>query len=444
MYFLYSLLFAVGLLLYVPILAWASLGRGKRVGDLRQRLGLIEPLRTRRPVIWIHCVSVGETQAAQPLIRALREEYPDHEIAVSTVTATGQDTARALFAGQVSRIFYFPLDLPFAVRRALRAIAPHIVLIMETELWPRFLRECHFMGVPTALVNGRLSARSFARYQLVRWFFRRVVGNLSRAVMQTEADAQRIEALGLAAERVCVAGNIKFDVEPGTNIAQTARELAARFSLRDDLLIVAASTHRPEEGIVIEAFKRARRRYNARRPRLLIAPRHPERFEEVADMLARSGLAWTRRTRPPSAEDGRADAILLDTIGELRAVYELASLVFVGGSIAPAGGHNVLEPAAVGCPIIIGAHAFNFERIVGEFVAAKALVQLPETDIERAMDRLADEFASLLADEERRRSMGERARAMVERNRGAAARTLQALAPLLATRGDLRTSVARK
>lgn len=444
MYLLYSLLFAAGLLLYVPTLAWASLSRGKRIGDLRQRLGLIEPLETGQPVIWIHCVSVGETQAAQPLVRALRERYPDHAIVISTVTATGQDTARALFAEHALRIFYFPLDLPFAVRRALRAIEPQVVIIMETELWPRFLRECDSMGVPTALVNGRLSARSFARYRRVRWFFRRVVGNLSLAVMQTEADAQRIAALGLAAERIRVVGNIKFDLEPRADVAQTARKLDARFSLRDARLIVAASTHRPEERIVIEAFKQVRQRCATRRPKLLIAPRHPERFEEVADLLARSGLAWTRRTRPQSAEDARAEVVLLDTIGELRAVYELASVVFVGGSIAPAGGHNVLEPAAVGCPIVTGAHTFNFERIVRELVAAEALVQLSESDVERAADRLADVFASLLADEERRRSIGERARTVVERNRGAAARTLQALAPLLASRNDLRMSAVGK
>lgn len=435
MFFLYSILLTIGVVALLPRFAYDALRHGKYVSGLGERLGQLPPLQTEgRPVVWLHCVSVGEAQAARPIARALLEKYPTHALVVSTVTATGQSIAREVFREDASIVFYFPFDWAWTVRRALRHIKPSAVLIMETELWPRFLRECRRQQIPVAIVNGRLSERSFRRYRIIRRFISRVVNFLALALMQTKADARRLCALGMKPAQVLVSGNVKFDV--GVNEVENAltEELRERFQLDDERqLVVAASTHAPEERIMIEAFKRLRAASPSSQPRLLIAPRHPERFAEVPPLLDSSGFKWTRRSSAASALDPACDIILLDTIGELRAVYPLAALVFVGGSIAPIGGHNVLEPAAAGVCIITGAHTENFAAITRAFLDAQALVQLPflpETQIETA---LAQACAELLTNDARRRSLGENARVALERNRGATERTINMLAPLLGT-----------
>jgi 3-deoxy-D-manno-octulosonic-acid transferase len=373
---------------------------------------------------------VGETQAARPLASALLKEFPSHALVVSTITLTGQRMARAVFGQDAAAIFYFPFDWAWSVRRALRAVKPSAVLIMETELWPNFLRESRRLGIPVALVNGRISEGSFRRYKLLGRFIARIVCDLSLALMQSEADGSRIRALGLAPERVKVSGNVKFDAGVGPGEEELSRELAARFHfVKERPLIVAASTHAPEERVLLESFKRLRANHGA--VRLLIAPRHPERFSETASLLDSSGWTWSRRSGPPSELDASCDVILLDTIGELRAVYSLASLVFVGGSIARTGGHNVLEPANAGACVVMGAHTFNFTAIMNTFLEAAALLQLPDLPEEEAPTHLARVFEELLADDGRRRVTGERARAVVEGNRGATERTVGLLKPLL-------------
>jgi 3-deoxy-D-manno-octulosonic-acid transferase len=390
-------------------------------------------------VVWLHCVSVGETQAARPLAQAVLDNFPNHALVVSTTTLTGQRVARVAFDSTALRVFYFPFDWAWSVRRALRAINPSAVLVMETELWPRFLRECRARRVPVALVNGRISEKSFRRYLRIRPFIRRVVGDLSLAIMQTDADAARIRALGLAPERVRVAGNIKFDAgdEPGAE--PLTRQLRRRFDFDGERpLVVAASTHAPEERIIIEAFKRVKKSLRNDGARLLIAPRHPERFPEVASLLDASGLRWARRSAPDKGDDARSDVVLLDTIGELRAVYPLAEIVFVGGSIARKGGHNVLEPAASARCIVTGAHTFNFTSIVHSFLEQDALVQLPAVDEAEAPEVLAQALLDLLADDARRLSTGARARAALEQSRGATARTIEMLAPILEQKSDVK------
>jgi 3-deoxy-D-manno-octulosonic-acid transferase len=434
MYLLYSLLLTVGLIALVPRFLYDALRHGKYIEGLRQRLGQLSRLDgDGRPVIWLHCVSVGETQAARPLVAALLKEFPSHSLVVSTITLTGQRVAREAFNEAASAVFYFPFDWAWSVRRSLRAINPSVVLIMETELWPNFLRESRRMGIPVALINGRLSEGSFRRYRILGRFISRIVGNLSLALMQSEADAGRILALGLAAERVTVSGNVKFDAGASVDEEELSRELAVRFHFGNERpLIVAASTHAPEESIILEAFKRLRATGGAASAaRLLIAPRHPERFAETASLLDSSGLAWTRRSSMAHERDASCDVILLDTIGELRAVYSLASLVFVGGSIARTGGHNVLEPSAFGACVLTGAHTFNFTAIMKAMLEADALMQLPDLSEEEAPSHLARVLGELLAEDERRLAMGERARAVVAQNRGATERTIKLLRPLL-------------
>lgn len=441
MYFLYSLLLAIGVGALLPRFAYDAARHGKYTAGLSERVGRLMPLESDgRPVVWLHCVSVGETQAARPLVEKLVGRYPSHTLVVSTTTLTGQRVAREVFRGVAARVFYFPFDWATTVRRVLDAINPSAVLIMETELWPRFLRECRARRVPVAVVNGRISETSFRRYRMIKPFIGGAVNNLDLAVMQTEADAERIHALGLPRERIRVSGNIKFDADAeATGQAQLTAQFRARFQMHEGSpLIVAASTHAPEERAVIEAFKAMCDAKREKRPRLLLAPRHPERFAEVASLLDDSGLSWARRSDAPQAKDAACDAILLDTVGELRAVYPLAELVFVGGSIAPVGGHNVLEPAASARCVVTGAHTSNFRAIVEDFLRHGALVQLPPLPPGEASAALTRTFAELLSDDERRRRYGERALSTLEQNRGAAERTIEMLAPILAPTSDVR------
>jgi len=306
------------------------------------------------------------------------------------------------------------------------------VLVLETELWPRFLRECRAQGVPVAIVNGRISEISFRRYRIINRFIKRVVNDLALAVMQTEADAARINALGLARERVVVSGNIKFDAGEIEVDRSLSDELRERFRVDERRpLIVAASTHAPEERVLLAAFQQIRAAADNFHPRLLIAPRHPERFGEVASLLEGSGLRWARRTGPPCVADSDCEAILLDTVGELRAVYPLAEIVFVGGSIARIGGHNILEPAGASKCVVTGAHTANFTSIVEAFLARDALVQLSPVAVADAPVALARMLADLLSDGARRRRVGENAFRALQQNRGATARTIELLAPLI-------------
>ncbi|MCA1628846.1 MAG: 3-deoxy-D-manno-octulosonic acid transferase, partial [Acidobacteria bacterium] len=433
MLLLYSLLLTLGIIALLPAFLWDALRHGKYVEGLRERaggVGKIDP--GGRPVVWLHCVSVGETQAARPLARALAGRFPSHALVVSTTTLTGQRVAREAFRGLAASVFYFPFDWAWSVRRALDAVNPSVVILMETELWFRFLAECGARGVRVALVNGRLSERSFSRYKLLRGFVRRALGTLSLAVMQTEADAARLRELGVAPERVRVSGNVKFDADDAETPQPLTAQLRARFALDASRpLVVAASTHAPEESLIVEAFKRLRAALPHTNPRLLVAPRHPERFAEVAALLDSSGLSWSRRTAEASPRDATCDAILLDTVGELRAAYPLAEVVFVGGSVAPTGGHNVLEPAAAARCAVTGAHTFNFAEIVRDFVAHDALVQLPALPDAETPAALARVFKDLLNDDERRRRLGDNALALVKRNRGATGRTVDFLSPII-------------
>jgi 3-deoxy-D-manno-octulosonic-acid transferase len=455
MYFLYSILLGIGVVALLPRFLLDAARHGQYTAGLAERAGRLPRFDAGgRPVVWLHCVSVGEAQAARPLARSLLEEYPHHALVVSTTTLTGQRVAREAFRERAALVFYFPFDWAWSVRRALRAINPALVLVMETELWPRFFRECHRRGVPVALVNGRVSERSFGRYKLIRPFIRRVLADLSLAAAQSEADAARLVALGLAPEKARVTGNVKFDIEDSGGHPLT-EELRRRFQIDAARpLVVAASTHAPEERIVLEAFKLVAGTTSAGtgvtaedtgraptgsrgRPRLLLAPRHPERFAEVAALVEASGLSWSRRSDEPRTTDAACDVILLDSIGELRAVYPLAALVFVGGSIASVGGHNVLEPALSARAVVTGAHTSNFKAIVAALLEREALVQLPPVGEDEAAHALARELRVLLEDESKRRCTGERALAVLEENRGATARTVELLAPLLERRPEV-------
>lgn len=444
MYFVYRLLLTFGFLVLLPRFLFDAFRHGKYVAGFGERLGNLSPLaKTDGPVVWLHCVSVGESQAARPLVSGIRKRFPDHSIVVSTTTLTGQRLAREIFKAEAARVFYFPFDWSWTVRRSLNAIRPSSILIMETEIWPGFLRECEARRIPVAIVNGRLSPQSFRRYMWIRRFLKRVLQGLSLAVMQTEDDAERIRALGLNPTRVVVSGSMKFDA--GTMAASNSLtdEFRERFNFSEAApLIIAASTHAPEESLILEAFRQTRID-SALQPRLLLAPRHPERFAEVASLLDKSGLSWTRRSSTPSENDRTCDVILLDTIGELSAIYSLGKVVFVGGSIAPSGGHNILEPAAVGAAIITGAHTHNFEAINRTFVNQGAIIQLGAGSNLETTNELTKAFTDLLTNNQLRQELQQKAKKLLEQNLGATERTLDYLELILVT-SDERGAVQAK
>jgi 3-deoxy-D-manno-octulosonic-acid transferase len=418
MYTFYSVLVLVVFVIASPWFAYQALRYRKYVGSLGQRMGYL-------PVsfnvdgdhsIWVHAVSVGEVLTARPLIASLRQRYPGLRIFLSTTTLAGQQLARRSMS-QVDAVFYFPFDLGLFVRRTLDLVKPRLFLMMETEIWPVLLRECRERGVKTVVVNGRLSSRSFPRYQLIRPFMRRVLQDVDRFCVQSDESARRFIELGAAPTHVFVTGSLKFDSLEHTGPVRARDRVLRYFRVSASRpVIVAGSTMKGEEIHVLKAFRRVRAGSPA--ALLVLAPRHPERFAEVQQMCRHEGWKTTRRTELAIDVEPRADIVVVDTIGELATLYQIATVVFVGGSLVPTGGHNVLEPAVFGRPIVFGPHMENFREIAEAFVSAGAAVQLGhEGQLETA-------FIDLLGDSVRRARLGAAARALVEANRGAKDKTM--------------------
>ena len=423
MHALYSVVLALGFVIGMPWFLWKGRSSGKYLRTFRERMG-------RLPVylnldgdrsIWIHAVSVGEVLAARPLVPALRERFPSHRIFLSTTTLTGNEVAKKSVRG-LDGLFFAPFDFPHAVRHALEVVNPSLLVLVETELWPNLIHEASRRGARVALVNGRISLRSFPRYKRMGRFLSRVLSEIDLFLMQGEPHAERIRAMTAPPERVMVTGNLKFDAVFAGRPPERLVRLLHGGSPRP--LWVAGSTVPGEEELVLRAFHRVRERVP--HARLLLAPRHPERFALVPSLIEAAGFRCLRRSAldPASWSDG--EVLLLDTLGELAQVYSLASVVFVGGSLVPSGGHNILEPAVAGKAVVVGPHMENFQEIADAFRAESAMVQVGSADA------LGREVAALLLDEPRRRELGERARNLVGRNRGAVSRTTDALVPLLA------------
>jgi 3-deoxy-D-manno-octulosonic-acid transferase len=425
MFFLYSLLFTIAFLLMTPLFL---IRQGKYGAGFWQRFGRYPEFKQdERPVIWLHCVSVGETNAARPLVDEIKQQMPGYRLIVSTTTKTGQKLAKDIFKDKAEMVFYFPFDWRFTVRRALRTFKPKLVLLMETELWFNFLREGYKSGAQIVIVNGRISEKSFRRYSLIGSFMKRVLVYVEAALMQDNASAKHLMKLGARGSKVKVTGNLKFDHNLGDAEMALTNEFRNRFHIRSDApLVIAASTHAPEEKWLLEAFRDIwKTSSHGGLPRLMIAPRHPERFAEVAALLKESGFDWVLRSEEPSGRDATAEVILLDSIGELRAAYPLAELVFVGGSLIPRGGQSILEPAVWGKAIVTGHNTKNFQAVVDEFLSREALVQLPELSEKQVVAELAKTLGDLLRDSGRRELLGESARKVMERNRGATAKTIE-------------------
>ncbi|HNV02803.1 MAG TPA: 3-deoxy-D-manno-octulosonic acid transferase [Vicinamibacterales bacterium] len=433
MYVLYSaamlLLFAVATPYF--LCQWAR--HGKYAVNLPERLGALPVALNldREPSIWIQTVSVGEALTARPIAAGLKERYPHLRLYVSTTTITGQQVARDSFP-MADGVFYFPIDLPVIVRRVLGIVRPRLFVMMETEIWPNLLRECRARGVRTVLVNGRVSARSFPRYRLVRPLFRRVLASVDLFCVQGPETAQRLIALGAPPGRIAVTGSLKFDAlhRPGSaQPSSRAGDRVLRFFrvAAGRAIIVAGSTMPGEHEIVLAALERVRTL--AGNPLLVLAPRRPEHFGDAEARALERGFKTVRRSALTVDEEVKADVVILDTIGELAEVYQIATAVFVGGSLVNIGGHNILEPAAFGKPVVFGPHMQNFAEIASAFLEDRAAEQV------RSGRELEDALIRLLADPAERERMGAAARAIVEANRGATARTLDAIAGILPPAG---------
>jgi 3-deoxy-D-manno-octulosonic-acid transferase len=430
MYTIYSALSLALFVVVSPYFLYQAIRYKKYIGSLRQRLGFL-PITFNidgEESIWIHAVSVGEALTARALAADLKARYPRLRLFVSTTTIAGQQVARRSLS-QADAIFYFPFDWTFIVKRTLNLVKPRLFIMMETEIWPNLLRVCRQRDIKTVVINGRISSRSYPRYRLARPFFRRVLADVDRFCMQSDESARRLIDLGADPARVAVTGSLKFDsLElPQPPSHGKPRERVLRFFRISPArpVIVAGSTMRGEEAPLLRAFARIKTLQTT--ALLVLAPRAPERFGEVERLAREAGFVVARRSELPIDAEPRAEVVVLDSIGELAQLYQIATAVFVGGSLVDNGGHNILEPAIFGKPIVFGPYMQNFKEIRDAFLQNGAAIQVTERELDEVL-------LSLLSDPVRRAGLGAAARALVEANRGAKAKTLDIIANLLPAR----------
>ena len=428
MYFLYSLSLASYFLILLPFFVYRTLRYGNVVGRIKDRLGFIPDTvnSAQRRSIWIHAVSVGEALAARSLLANLRRVYPTHQIFISTTTVTGQTLVRRL-EETIDGIFYIPLDFSSIVNRTLDRVSPDLLVLIDTEIWPNLLRLCRRRGVKTVLLNGRISDRSYKRYRLIRMFMRRVFYNLDHICAQNETWAKRFLDLGAPIDRVTISGSLKFDAADVSSFSVDSyvnNDVIRLFQFAVNRpVLIAASTLRGEEAAILTAFSQILKiNHDAI---LIIAPRHPERFEQTRRLAMEHGFEVVRRSDLVPDKAPTANVVLLNTIGELARIFKISTVVFVGGSLVKAGGHNILEPAVFGKAVVFGPHMQNFSEIAEIFVKAGAAWQVSSAK------ELGDALVTLLNDPMKRSSLGIAAQSLVEVNRGARNRSLEIIKKLL-------------
>ena len=438
MYLFYSAFLIVWGTILAPVFLYRAWRYHKYLPGFSQRFGhLPESLKyCGGSTIWFHACSVGETLSLQPLVKALKKHLPDARFVFSTITQTGQIVAGREYG--TANTFYFPVDLARIVKRVLDWIRPDLIVIIDTEIWPNLVHQAKLRGVPVVLANGRISAESFRYYRWARPVLKKVLREYSLLMMQSREDAGRIARIGAPSEKTSVTGNIKFDkslIESEAN-EKIVRDLEANFlqGLEAAPLIVAGSTHEGEESILLDAFRRVRQIPDLSRTRLLLAPRHPERFTQVAELV--SGFGFSLRSRSgDSGRDEVAEVLLLNTIGELVAAYRFATIAFVGGTLVSRGGHSIMEPALYSKAIVAGPSMDNFRSIVEEFRARRGICQIdaPEVDRSRQVEQLTKAFVHLLQNTAEREALGAAAYSILETNRGAARLTAENILAVLKT-----------
>ncbi|AJY52740.1 lipid IV(A) 3-deoxy-D-manno-octulosonic acid transferase [Halomonas sp. KO116] len=409
-----------------PLIGWRIWREQVPTHSRLQRLGLrLEPLPPA-PRIWLHCASVGEVRAARPLIEALLARYPAHSLLLTTMTATGAEQSQALISEQTpsdqARLThrFLPLDFPGAARRFVRSVQPELAILFETELWPNLIHACRQQGVPVAVVNGRLSPRAFKRYQRLRPLMASLLAEISWLAAKSSADAKRFNALGCSTEITRIVGSLKFELASQEKAIEDSERLLHSWGERP--VWVAGSTRDGEEALLLEAHRQVLARYPD--ALLVLVPRHPQRFDEAAKLCKTEGWALSRRSQQQPVR-AQTQVYLGDTLGELAMLYAAGSVAFVGGSLVPLGGHNVLEPAALGRPVLSGPSIENFADVAEplQAVGALTLVDSPDT--------LADALAGYFANPEHAQQAGRAGCAAIETQKGALARTLTGLEALL-------------
>ena len=430
---LYQLVFVLVFVVYSPLLIWRMiLNPGYRRGIL-ERTGRVPRVDSERPIVWIHGVSVGEVKVAGGLIEALKAQYPNLELVLSSTTPTGHSLARKLHPDL--RVIYYPLDFGAFPRRALDRVKPVCVLLVELEIWPNFLHAAARRRIPVAVVNGRISGRSFRGYRLFRGLLPQF-NLIQRFCVQDEAYQERLRRLDVDPARIELTGNMKYDSVTLKAPTSASEELRSWLSPDGREVVVAGSTHADEEANLAALIGRLRSGMETG-PRLVLAPRHPERSGGVRDAVTKLGagcVCWSQVSAPlPPLKD--QDVVLVDTIGQLENFYGAADVAFVGGSMVPRGGQNMLEPAALGKAVVIGPHVDNFLTDVELLCRADAAVMV------QSWDELESRLGELLADDDLRRELGERAVAVIRDNKGATTRTLAILAPMLGRLGSERSIV---
>jgi 3-deoxy-D-manno-octulosonic-acid transferase len=417
MYLVYNILLTITSVFLSPFLCFMLLIRPKYRKGLIQKLGFLPgkdlvSLEGKQP-IWIHAVSVGEVMAAIPLIRELKKKYPEEKLVISTVTDTGNYTARQQVK-EADSVIFFPFDYPGIVRKVITRVRPRLFITLETEIWPNFLRELNRLKIPAIMVSGRISSNSYRQYRFFSFFFKRVLENISFFCMQSETDASRIAAIGARPERLRITGNLKLNQNIPIRIPEDKKGLFLSLNLREGQnIFIAGSTHRGEEEIILAVFRELKKEF----PDLilLLAPRHPERFSEVASLLQGMEFNSIRRTEisPSSGGRGAIEVILLDTIGELFKFYGIGTVIFIGGSLVPIGGHNILEPAIYKKAVLFGPHMDNFSDISQILSSTGAGICVGNEK------ELLTRARALLLDEGLRESLGKAALKVIEENQGA-------------------------
>lgn len=420
---IYDIFFLVFSIIYLPYL----IIKGKAHRDFIERVGslpsIFKKVSPSKPV-WIHAVSVGEVAGIKNFVKELHTMFPVRKIVLSTTTKTGNAVARRIFSGDVLK-FYFPLDFSFVVRKVANLINPSILIIMETEIWPNLILELSKRGVPVALINGRISDRSFKGYKKIRFFFGKILRKIDLFCMQTSGDAERIESLGALKENVKVTGNMKFDIEnPDTTLARD-RIKSDLGLVQSDQLLIAGSTHRGEEEIVLDVYKHLTKEFE--NLKLLIAPRHIDRAKTIKNLVEQNGFegALSSQSKKIQSLNSKKVVLILDTLGELRHLYSIATIVFMGGSLIKRGGHNIVEPAIFGKPIIFGPYMFNFRDMARLFLEEKAAIKV------RDKKELLETLQTLLRDRARIDILGQNARELADRDKGATSRNIRELEPFL-------------
>lgn len=433
MYFIYNVLLTICFILYIPVLL-AKMCKGG-VAEVREKLGDLSPDMTRKDksevVLWIHGVSVGETVAASPLVKELKKSFPDCRVVFSTVTKTGREIARRLIDTDDSRVclIYFPFDLPWAVKKALSRVQPDLIVIMETELWPNFIKTAHELGSKVLLANCRISRRSAIGYRLLGPFFRDVLKHIDAFIMQSQEDLRSILTLGVAQEKAFNYGNTKYDIGCKDFDPVLQQRLKKELQVEDATpILVVGSSHANEEELLIPLFKRIKAEYEDFL--MILAPRHPERLCGIERLYQKAGISTVRRTEL-RRQRRTAPVILVDTIGELFHVYSLADLVFVGGSLVNCGGHNILEPAVYQKLIFVGPYMNDFTDILSLFQKHKACVQVQN------VKELEEGICYYLKNREEAATIALNALRIVDENKGAAKRINKLIAEIL-SRGKMR------